>query len=562
MKKRNFKLLTFVLKYVSLATRYFHKTNQNPKPMGSIEITNQSGGKTGTKRTRIVIKNDGKVVEETVEVRTDEGKEIPKGGFRGGAEDVPTGHQSGYGGHSEPSTPKPDQVKEDEASSRETEASRKHEKELHKMKLDAERERAEEDSRRNEAREEREDSRKRSTLMMAIILVLIGAGIVWFSWFLFVCSDCMSARLGSQNETEEVGEVLDGDDNLWNGNDGEYIIPPTENNPVVTEPVINTDPDPKPSYGKYTPASGSEVYQALLEVIRDSSNFRFLPKKLDGVEKFAMLAAITATDPQLPQSEMMRRQQLVQSNTGVFVSNTGQRSLKAWSYGAWAKYISMTKAPTSFNWWANANVEEAPGTNETDYSRAVHKSLENLEEELETRGITIEDLLKGNTLAMSTSTSKGRSVKNAPSKGGVTSSVSTTVLADFYQNPVPGATWNNKHWDGKSHAVDMMAKKGTPVYAASNGVVIRAGLGGKKSGKRVTIRDEHADIFYGHLDQVLVKTGQRVRKGQQIGTVGHTGSAKASAPHLHLEVLNIRKGSRKDFPKPWHKWAQGNRRRT
>ena len=40
---------------------------------------------------------------------------------------------------------------------------------------------------------------------------------------------------------------------------------------------------------------------------------------------------------------------------------------------------------------------------------------------------------------------------------------------------------------------------------------------------------------YCHLDDMYVKRGQKVSRGQKIGTVGMTG--KAYAPHLHYEVL-------------------------
>jgi len=163
-----------------------------------------------------------------------------------------------------------------------------------------------------------------------------------------------------------------------------------------------------------------------------------------------------------------------------------------------------------------------------------------------------------NLLAVSY-TSNARGATSTPRKKSTAHSSKATIgdLSNFYQNPVPGSTWNNKHWDGKGYAVDMMAKKGTPVYASASGKVIKAGWGGDRSGKRVTIRDQYADNFYGHLDAIYVSVGQKVQKGQMIGRVGHTGNAKASAPHLHYEVSN-RKA--KNFPKPWIRWAQKQHR--
>ena len=42
--------------------------------------------------------------------------------------------------------------------------------------------------------------------------------------------------------------------------------------------------------------------------------------------------------------------------------------------------------------------------------------------------------------------------------------------------------------------------------------------------------------YYGHLDTILVDTDRPVERGQVIGTVGRTGNAACSTPHLHIEV--------------------------
>ena len=47
-------------------------------------------------------------------------------------------------------------------------------------------------------------------------------------------------------------------------------------------------------------------------------------------------------------------------------------------------------------------------------------------------------------------------------------------------------------------------------------------------------RTKFADSLYGHLDQIHVREGQRLRRGQQLGTIG-TGGGLYEA-HLHLEI--------------------------
>jgi murein DD-endopeptidase MepM/ murein hydrolase activator NlpD len=83
--------------------------------------------------------------------------------------------------------------------------------------------------------------------------------------------------------------------------------------------------------------------------------------------------------------------------------------------------------------------------------------------------------------------------------------------------------------------VDYAAKRGTPVMAAGDGKVIRAGYD-KYNGHHVFI--QHGEKYttkYIHFTKRLVKKGQYVKQGDVIGTVGSTGLA--SGPHLHYEFL-------------------------
>ena len=82
---------------------------------------------------------------------------------------------------------------------------------------------------------------------------------------------------------------------------------------------------------------------------------------------------------------------------------------------------------------------------------------------------------------------------------------------------------------------DYAAPTGTPVYAAGDGRVVKAGYTGA-NGNYVFV--QHGDQYvtrYLHLNKRLVKAGQRVGQSQVIGTVGSTGAA--TGPHLHYEFL-------------------------
>ena len=81
--------------------------------------------------------------------------------------------------------------------------------------------------------------------------------------------------------------------------------------------------------------------------------------------------------------------------------------------------------------------------------------------------------------------------------------------------------------------LDICAPKGTPVYATADGRVKFAGWE-KGFGKVVVIDHIWFETRYAHLNEIKVRKGQRVRRGDIIGTCGRTG--RTTGPHLHYEV--------------------------
>lgn len=82
--------------------------------------------------------------------------------------------------------------------------------------------------------------------------------------------------------------------------------------------------------------------------------------------------------------------------------------------------------------------------------------------------------------------------------------------------------------------IDLTAPTGTPVYAAGDGVVFRADVAGGY-GNHVRINHGYGYVtLYGHLSKILVRAGQKVKRGDLIGLVGSTGTS--TSPHLHYEV--------------------------
>ncbi|OYQ33839.1 hypothetical protein CHU95_14935 [Niveispirillum lacus] len=95
----------------------------------------------------------------------------------------------------------------------------------------------------------------------------------------------------------------------------------------------------------------------------------------------------------------------------------------------------------------------------------------------------------------------------------------------------------------RNDGINIGAPKGTAVMAAENGVVAYAGNQLKSFGNLVLIRHDGGWVtVYAHLDALAVEQGQRVTRGQGIGTVGQTGNVRSSQLHFAIrkgeQVLN------------------------
>jgi murein DD-endopeptidase MepM/ murein hydrolase activator NlpD len=85
--------------------------------------------------------------------------------------------------------------------------------------------------------------------------------------------------------------------------------------------------------------------------------------------------------------------------------------------------------------------------------------------------------------------------------------------------------------------VDIFATRGTHVVSATDGLVTRVGEN-NLGGRVVWVWDRRRSLmlYYAHLDEQLVTTGTRVIAGEVIGTVGNTGNARTTPPHLHFGI--------------------------
>lgn len=88
--------------------------------------------------------------------------------------------------------------------------------------------------------------------------------------------------------------------------------------------------------------------------------------------------------------------------------------------------------------------------------------------------------------------------------------------------------------------IDFSGPNGIGIYATGDGVVTRVERIKNGYGNNIIIDHGYGyKTRYAHLNSIKVKKGEKVKRGQEIGTMGSTG--KSTAPHLHYEVIKNNK---------------------
>lgn len=141
----------------------------------------------------------------------------------------------------------------------------------------------------------------------------------------------------------------------------------------------------------------------------------------------------------------------------------------------------------------------------------------------------------------------------SPGGGGDGGPVALPVAAGRYVNQNnfgrSGSLWARQHT-----GVDFSAPCGTPVRAATSGILVRdlsqSGWAGPNFAKIETGRTSTA-TWYAHMTRLAARDGQRVRAGEVIGYVGSLGNSTGC--HLHFEVHPKNGGYAQDEidPNPW-----------
>jgi murein DD-endopeptidase MepM/ murein hydrolase activator NlpD len=110
---------------------------------------------------------------------------------------------------------------------------------------------------------------------------------------------------------------------------------------------------------------------------------------------------------------------------------------------------------------------------------------------------------------------------------------------------MPTAGWLSSHFSRnrfhpilhttRAHeGIDVSAPMGAPIVAPAAGVVRRVG---REAGYGLVLEIDHGngiETKFAHMSRVMVRRGQRVKRGQEIAAVGNSGLS--TGPHLHYEI--------------------------
>ncbi|CAA7601945.1 Peptidase family M23 [Acididesulfobacillus acetoxydans] len=114
-----------------------------------------------------------------------------------------------------------------------------------------------------------------------------------------------------------------------------------------------------------------------------------------------------------------------------------------------------------------------------------------------------------------------------------------------YTFPVNGRHWYEDTFGAgreggkrRHEGTDIFGSEGTPIVSACSGKIERLGWN-RLGGERVGVRGDDGNYYYyAHLQKISpgLQRGQRVARGETLGTMGHTGDALTTPDHLHFGI--------------------------
>lgn len=128
------------------------------------------------------------------------------------------------------------------------------------------------------------------------------------------------------------------------------------------------------------------------------------------------------------------------------------------------------------------------------------------------------------------------------------------LLPQHLEMPVAGATRSSYHarsfwyhpWgsSGTHKGVDIFARKGTRVGAATSGLVLYTGTLARGGRVVLVLGPKWRVHYYAHLNEINTSRFSWLSRGERLGTVGDSGNAKGKPPHLHYSIATL-------IPYPW-----------
>lgn len=141
--------------------------------------------------------------------------------------------------------------------------------------------------------------------------------------------------------------------------------------------------------------------------------------------------------------------------------------------------------------------------------------------------------------------------------GGAMPGTPADVLAKLFVHPVPGARHSDDFGTGtharggawENNGNDLFAAKGTPVRSPIAGTVRVGRDDGSLGGNRFHVRrPDGLEVYGAHLQSLDVTDGATVKPGERLGTVGDTGNARGTTPHLHFSIRSAGGQSVNPYP--------------
>lgn len=135
-----------------------------------------------------------------------------------------------------------------------------------------------------------------------------------------------------------------------------------------------------------------------------------------------------------------------------------------------------------------------------------------------------------------TSSTTTRAEKKSSSSKKVAASNSSSQKL-YWRWPAKGKVITNfSSAKAGNKGIDLAGKKGDSVTAAASGTIVYAGSGLRGYGKLIIIKHNETYLSaYAHNDQIRVREGQKVKRGQHIADIGSSGS-RANVTKLHFEI--------------------------